>query len=59
MSQVNNQFIVGNTKFNVDAEDCDCSYLMGCVYPKNSKAVELVSIGSNVKGAPDTANSMV
>jgi hypothetical protein len=59
MSQVNNQFIVGNTKFKVEAEDCDCKFLMGCVYPQNGQAVELASIDSTVKGAPVTPNSMI
>ncbi len=42
MSQVNNQFILTQTKFDLPADDCNCSALMGCLNPEGSGTIQLV-----------------
>ena len=60
MSQVNNQFIINNTKFMVEADDCDCSYLMGCVYPINDKPISIGIVYNNAAdGQPMLKNTII
>ena len=59
MSQVNNELILSNRKFNVKASDCNCLYLLGCVSPPVLISAGAVAVKSIAVQSPVVHNSMV